>query len=90
MMLLASDYDKSKYLKATDLEREKKFRIKKVLAKRYSRTTTRRKRNSSFGSPTMSGAWCLNKINNRTIRGAYGDPTRRLGRQDHRDISDDG
>ena len=30
MMLLASDYDKSKYLKAADLEREKKFRIKTV------------------------------------------------------------
>ena len=29
-MLLASDYDKSKYFKATDLDREKKFRIKKV------------------------------------------------------------
>ena len=27
-MLLASDYDKSKYFKATDLDREKKFRIK--------------------------------------------------------------
>ena len=29
-MLLASDYDKSKYLKASDLDREKKFRIKTV------------------------------------------------------------
>jgi hypothetical protein len=30
MVLLASEYHKSKYLKATDLECEKKFRIKKV------------------------------------------------------------
>ena len=29
-MLLASDYDKSKYFKGTDLDREKKFRIKDV------------------------------------------------------------
>ena len=29
-MLLASDYDKSKYFKGADLDREKKFRIKIV------------------------------------------------------------
>ncbi len=30
MVLLASDYDKSKYLRAEDLKRDKKFRIKAV------------------------------------------------------------
>ena len=30
MVLLASNYDKSKYLRAEDLDREKKFRIKAV------------------------------------------------------------
>ena len=29
MALLASNFDKSKYLKATDLDKEKKFKIKK-------------------------------------------------------------
>ena len=32
----------------------------------------------------------LNKTNNRTIRGAFGDDTGRLDRQDHRRVSDDG
>ena len=30
MVLFASDYDKSKYLRAEDLKRDKKFRIKAV------------------------------------------------------------
>ena len=58
MMLLASDYDKSKYLKAADLEREKKFRIKTVTEEELEAGQERRKRNSSFGSPTMSAALC--------------------------------
>ena len=32
MVLLASDFDKSKYLRAEDLKAEKKFRIKAVTA----------------------------------------------------------
>ena len=58
MVLLASDYDKSKYFKAADLEREKKFRIKNVTEEEFERRRARRKRSSSFGSPTMSAAWC--------------------------------
>ena len=34
MVLLASSFDKSKYLKAADLEKEKKFRIKSAKLKR--------------------------------------------------------
>ena len=36
-MLLASDYDKSKYFKAADLDREKKFRIKTVTEEELER-----------------------------------------------------
>ena len=46
-MLLASDYDKSKYFKGTDLDREKKFRIKTVTSKRSSPTSRRDKQKRS-------------------------------------------
>ena len=43
-MLLASDYDKSKYLKATDLDREKKFRIKSVTSEELGDGKDKKKR----------------------------------------------
>ena len=67
MVLLASDYDKSKYLKATDLDREKKFRIKTVTEEESSSKGRKRRRSSSSGSPTMSAGLVLNKTNNRTF-----------------------
>ena len=54
-MVLASDYDKSKYLCAEDLKSERKFRIKAVTVEAVG-TEVRRRRSLSFGSPTISAA----------------------------------
>ena len=43
-MLLASDYDKSKYFKGTDLDREKKFRIKNVTAEELTDGTGKKEK----------------------------------------------
>ena len=73
-MLLASDFDKTKYLKAVDLEREKKFRIKAVTADELGIGKDKETKlvvwftNDDRGLP-------LNKTNNRTLRGAFGDDT---------------
>jgi hypothetical protein len=69
MVLLASNYDQSRFLKAADLEREKKFRIKSVTEE-------------LVGEEEKLVIWftndkrglVLNKTNNRTIRGAFGNP----------------
>jgi hypothetical protein len=68
MVLLASSYDQSRFLKAADLEREKKFRIKEAAPE-------------LIGEEMKLVVWLtndkrglvLNKTNNRTIRGAFGD-----------------
>ena len=38
MVLLASDFDKSKYLRAEDLKQDRKFRIKAVTAEVFEKT----------------------------------------------------
>ena len=53
-MLLASDYDKSKYFKATDLDREKKFRIKNVTEEELNDGKGKQRRSYAFGLPTIS------------------------------------
>ena len=58
MALFASDYDKSKYLRAEDLKQEKKFRIKAVTEEMFEKDGKTRRRSSSSGSPTMSAGWC--------------------------------
>ena len=73
MTLLASDYDKSKYLKATDLEREKKFRIKGTSEEVFEDHDKKEKKLTVWFTNDERGL-VLNKINNHTIRGAYGDP----------------
>ena len=58
MVLFASDYDKSKYLRAEDLKQETKFRIKAVTEEVFENGRQARRRSSSAGSPTMNGGWC--------------------------------
>jgi hypothetical protein len=70
-MLLASEFDKSKYLKAADLNNEKKFRIKSVSVEEIGADKKERKpvlwfTNDERGLP-------LNLTNLRTCSGAYGD-----------------
>jgi hypothetical protein len=73
-MLLASDYDKSKYLKATDLEREKKFRIKSVTEEELGVGKDKEKKLVVWFTNDARGL-VLNKTNNRALRSAFGDNT---------------
>ena len=54
MVLLASNYDQSRFFKAADLEGEKKFRIKAVTEERSGRDKA--DKSSSSGSPTTNAA----------------------------------
>jgi hypothetical protein len=71
MVLLASSYDQSPFLKAADLEREKKFRIKNVTEEEVGEK--KEKKLVVWFTNDQRGL-VLNKTNNRTIRGAFGDP----------------
>jgi hypothetical protein len=70
-MLLASSYDRSRFLKAADLEREKKFRIKNVTEELIGAEQKEKKLVVWFTNEERG--LVLNKINNRTIRGAFDD-----------------
>lgn len=71
MVLLASDYDQTRFLKATDLPTPRKFRIKCVTEEPMDQDKTKKLvvwfTNDEHGL-------VLNKTNNRILRGAFGDP----------------
>jgi hypothetical protein len=69
MVLLASNYDQSRFLRAEDLANEKKFRIKEVTEEEMVDKT---KKLVVWFTNHKKGL-VLNKTNNRTIRGAFGD-----------------
>ena len=71
-MLLASSYDQSRFLKAADLEREKKVRIKSVTEELIGAEQKEKKLVVWFTNDERG--FVVNKTNNRTIRGAFGDP----------------
>jgi hypothetical protein len=74
MVLLASSYDQSKFFRAEDLKEEKLLKIKGATEEMVGQGADQEKKlvvwftNSKKGLP-------LNRTNNRTIRGAYGDDT---------------
>jgi len=72
MLLLASDFDKSKYLRAEDLKAEKKFRIKDVTVEV---TGDDQEKKLVVWFTNEERGLMLNKTNNRTLRGAFGDDT---------------
>src|SRR6516225_7521810 len=71
MVLLASAYDQSRFLKAADLDHERKFRIESVTEELIG--AEKEKKLVVWFSNEKRGL-VLNKTNNRTIRGAFGDP----------------
>ena len=71
MVLLASSYDQSRFLKAADLQREKKFRIKSVTEEWVGAEQKEKKLVVWFTNDERG--LVLNKTNNRTLRGAFGD-----------------
>jgi hypothetical protein len=74
MVLFASQYDQSKFLKATDLDGDKKFRIKTVTEELIGAGAEKEKKLVVWFTNDERGL-VLNRVNNRTIRGAYGDDT---------------
>ena len=71
MVLLASSYDQSRFLKAADLQREKKFRIKNTTEELIGAEQKEKKLVVWFTNDERG--LVLNKTNNRAIRGAFGD-----------------
>jgi hypothetical protein len=74
MTLLASDYDKSKYFRAEDIKRDTKFRIKDVTEAEFEKDRDKKEKKLVVWFTSDERGLPLNKTNNRTIRGAYGDP----------------
>jgi hypothetical protein len=72
MALLASKYDQSRFLRAEDLAQDKVLRIKSVAEEPVG---TNRQKKLVVWFTTESKGLVLNRTNNRTIRGAYGDDT---------------
>jgi hypothetical protein len=72
MVLLASTYDQSRFFKAADLTQEKKLRIKEATEESVGNGRDKQKLVVWFTNDERG--LVLNKTNNRTIRGAFGDP----------------
>jgi len=72
-VLLASDYDKTRFLKAEDLSAEKKFRIKSVTEEEVGIGKDKERKLVVWFTNDSRGL-VLNRVNNRTLRGAFGDP----------------
>src|SRR5262245_24335353 len=70
MVLLASNYDQSKYFKAADTPQEKKLRIKSVTEEEIGEN---KERKLCVWFTNDDRGLVLNKTNNRTLRGAFGD-----------------
>jgi hypothetical protein len=72
MVLLASAYDQSRYFKAADLAAEQKLRIKTVTEEIIGTDKDREKKLVVWFTNDERGL-VLNRVNNRTVRGAFGD-----------------
>ena len=74
MVLLASDYDKSRFLKADDSDGDRKFRIKAVTEALIGAGAEKEKKLVVWFTNDERGL-VLNRVNNRALRGAFGDNT---------------
>jgi len=72
--LLASTYDQSRYFKAADTPTEKKLRIKNVTVEEIGSENNKEHKLCVWFTNDSRGL-ILNKTNNRTIRGKFGDDT---------------
>jgi hypothetical protein len=73
-MVFASHFDKSKYLRAEDVKADKKLRIKSVTVENFDKDGGEDKKLVIWFTNEPCGL-ALNKTNNRTLRGAFGDDT---------------
>jgi hypothetical protein len=74
MVLLASKYDQSKFLKAADLTAEKKFKIKTVTEEGVGMGRDKETKLVVWFTNDKRGL-VLNLTNLRTLRGPFGDDT---------------
>jgi|SRR5215472_5188781 len=72
MVLLASTYDQSRFLKAGDLTAEKKYRVKSVTEEEIGIGKDKERKLVVWFANDSRGL-VLNRINNRTLRSAFGD-----------------
>jgi hypothetical protein len=72
MVLLASSFDQSKYLSASDLTQEKALRIKSVTVEMVRKGTAQEQKPVVWFTNHKKGL-VLNVTNNRTLRGSFGD-----------------
>jgi hypothetical protein len=72
MVLLASSYDQSKFFRAEDLKEEKLLKIKGVTEEMVGQGADQSEKLVVWFTNSNKGL-ALNRTNNRTIRGAYGD-----------------
>src|SRR5262249_42890135 len=72
MVLLASTYDQSRFFRAEDLTQDKVLRIKSVTEESIGQGPDQQKKLVVWFTNHPKGL-VLNRTNNRTIRGAYGD-----------------
>src|SRR3974377_69738 len=73
-MLLASSFDMSNFFKAADLTAEKKLKIKNVTAEDVGVGKDKERKLVVHFTNDDRGL-VLNRVNNRTLRGAFGDDT---------------
>jgi hypothetical protein len=74
VVLLASNYDKSRFFKADDLDGDRKLRIKGVTEELVGAGAEKEKKLVVWFTNDERGL-VLNRLNNRTLRGAFGDDT---------------
>ena len=72
MVLLASQYDQSRFFKAADLAAEKKLKIKSVTEELVGMDKDKERKLVVWFTNDERGL-VLNRINNRTLRSAFGD-----------------
>jgi hypothetical protein len=72
MVLLASEFDKSRFLNSTNLSSERKFKIKAVTAETVGTGDDKERRPVLWFTNDERG-FILNKTNLRTLSGAFGD-----------------
>jgi hypothetical protein len=71
-MLLASNYDQSRFLKAEDFTTEKKLKIKAVTEEEIGIGKDKEKKLVVWFTNDPRGL-VLNRVNNRTLRGVFGN-----------------
>ena len=74
MVLLASTYDQSRYFRADDLSGDLKLRVKDVTEETIGEGADRQQKLVVWFTNDKRGL-VLNRLNNRALRGAFGDDT---------------